>query len=277
MYAARLSREHEPAVRRLLGADPIQNLFLLGQLDPRTLERPFWYGAFNHDVLTGVVFYPGERLAVPWAPNPSAAAAVGAFLPPLHDSMMLVGPRLAVDALWSTWGRGLSPHRSYDQRLYVCDNAPSTPSDKRFRLARLDDSRVIAAYAGEMEREDLGRNPADEEPEAHHKTLRERILNGRVWVLECDGEIAFQINVGASHAGGVQVGGTYVPPKFRGTGIATHAMRLLNQELLKTHQFVTLHVNEANVPAVRTYEKSWFKRYSPFRLMTITAPPEDSQ
>jgi len=31
----------------------------------------------------------------------------------------------------------------------------------------------------------------------------------------------------------------------------------------------TLHVNEANLPAVRSYEAMGFRRSAPFRLMTL--------
>jgi len=179
-----------------------------------------------------------------------------------------------VDHLWRRWAQGHLPDRYYDQRLYVCENAASETPDPDFRLAQPEEAEEIAKRAGQMEWEDLGRNPADENAEAHLRAVQERIFQGRLWVLVREGELVFQINVGSSHARGVQVGGTYVPPRFRGQGLAAHGMRQLCRELLQTHRFVTLHVNEANPSAVRTYENSSFKRYSPFRLIMATWPTE---
>ena len=63
--------------------------------------------------------------------------------------------------------------------------------------------------------------------------------------------------------------GTWVPPGFRGHGYATEGVRALCQRLLDDHPVITLHVNEANHPAVRVYEKVGFVRTSPFRLLTV--------
>ena len=71
-------------------------------------------------------------------------------------------------------------------------------------------------------------------------------------------------------AGGAQLGGTYVWPEDRGRGIATRAVRglvgTLRSEGLPR---VTLHVHEANTPAVRCYVAAGFRPHAPFRLMVL--------
>lgn len=119
-----------------------------------------------------------------------------------------------------------------------------------------------------MEVEDLGRSPLSD-PEAHEAAVRERIRNGKTWVIERDGRIVFQINVGTATALGCQVGGTWVPRDLRGAGLATAGMRELCRRLLKRHPYVSLHVNEANTPAVRVYENAGFVRSAPYRLITV--------
>ena len=77
----------------------------------------------------------------------------------------------------------------------------------------------------------------------------------------------FQVNVGATHARGCQVGGTWVPRADRGRGLASAGVAATCRWLLARYPRVTLHVNEANGPAVRVYEKAGFRRDAAFRLI----------
>ena len=120
-----------------------------------------------------------------------------------------------------------------------------------------------------MEEEDLGRNPALTDPAAHQAVVIERIRSGRTWVLVREDEIVFQINVGTRGPAGCQVGGTYVPPPHRGKGYATLGMSELCRRLVPAHRRVTLHVNEANTPAVALYERTGFRRAHALRLITL--------
>ncbi len=125
-----------------------------------------------------------------------------------------------------------------------------------------------------MEEEDLGRNPRRAYRELHDQSVRDRIRQGKTWVLERNGQIVFQINAGSSVTPiGCQVGGTYVPPEHRGNGYAVVGMRALCRRLLQHNNAVTLHVNEANLPAVRTYERAGFTRAAPFRLVMVAEGP----
>lgn len=273
MSVQRLSQTHEPAVAAILRADPVQNLFLLGFLDASSLSRGFWYGTIEQGQVTSVALVLPSRLAVPWSPDPRDAADIGRHLRGRHPPSMLVGPRAATDALWDAWSAGeVAPDRFYDQRLYVCRTPPPGPSVAGFRKAHLGEWEIVAANAGRMEAEDLGRNPADDFPELHEQVVRDRIRNGKTWVIERERRILFQINVGTATAVGCQVGGTWVPPDARGQGLATDGMKELCRRLLPKHPMVTLHVNEANSPAVRVYEKAGFDRDAPFRLITVRPP-----
>jgi GNAT superfamily N-acetyltransferase len=265
----RLGPEHDVALRGLLASDPVQNLFLIGFFETNGFSKSQWYGIVDGpDVVAVALVLPG-RLAVPWSPDPGNAAAIGRAIRGKHPPSMVIGPRLASDALWSTWAKGVNADRYYDQRLYVCREPSPGPPVDGFRLATGQEWATIAAYAGQMEREDLGRNPAVDYPELHGQAVRDRIRGGRTWVIVRDGAIRFLINVGATTRDGCQVGGTFVPPEGRGRGLATDGMRELARRLLPTHPMLTLHVNEANLPAVRVYEKAGFQRAAPFRLITV--------
>jgi ribosomal protein S18 acetylase RimI-like enzyme len=267
----RLSDSHGPALEELLLREPITNLFLLGQIDAGALGRSNWYGAMDGEALLGATLIVPGRVAVPYATHDDVAVAIGRYLRWRHRPCMLVGPRAACDALWRAWAPDAQVDRWYDQRLYVCTAPVEGEPLAGFRRARAQDASVIAHYADLMEQEDLGRFPRKEDPEGFLRSVHRRIEQGATWVLELHGQLAFQIHVGTSTPWGVQVGGTYVPAAFRGQGLAAACMRELGRRLLPQHRCITLHVNEANTPAVRSYERSGYIRDVPYRLLTL--PP----
>ena len=271
MRVERLTTWHEAAVEELLLTDPVQNLFLLGFLDSRVLDRAHWYGALRDDRVVALAMVLHGKLCVPYALEPGACSLIGAHLRPRHPPCMLVGPREACDRLWQAWAPDATVDRRYDQRLYVCREEPAGPRIAGFRPARMSEWRVIAMQSGLMEEEDLGRNPQLDDPELHARVVRDRIQSGRTWVWERDMRLVFQINVGTQTHWGCQVGGTYVPPDLRGQGLAARGMRELCRVLVARHGLVTLHVNEANTPAVRCYERAGFERDAPFRLLTVAS------
>lgn len=268
MLARRLGRDHEEALRELLERSPVVNLFLMSLADASPIERSWWYGIVDGDFVRAAIAVVPQRVAVPWAEDDAHAAALGALLRELHRPCMLVGPRAACDAIWATWAGNAPTKRSYNQRLYVLDRAPQDPGFTGLRCARAAEWRTIAKNAAAMEVEDLGVDPSATDMALHERVVRERIDAGRTWVIHDHDEIVFQINVGTDSKRVCQVGGTYIPPKFRGQGLASRAMAALGRLLLVDHQVVTLHVNEANLPAVRCYERAGFRPDVPFRLIT---------
>ena len=269
MSVLRLGREHEASTEQLLLQDVEANLFLLGFLDAHPIERMWWYGVVQGDRVQAVVMLLPGRLAVPWCPDPAHAALLGHMLRARHPPCMMVGPRQATDALWAVWAPEVALRRRYDQRLYACTTPPRGTRVAGFRPARPHELEQLAVNAGLMEEEDLGRNPMRVNPRQHRQVVADRIGARRTWVIVRDRAVVFQINVGTITHWGVQVGGTYVPPQFRGRGYAKAGMLALVRELLRVHPRITLHVNEANAAAVRVYESSGFKRSCAFRLLTL--------
>lgn len=256
-------------MEELLLADPLVNMFLLGYMDAVPIPRAYWYGAVDGDHVRGLVLVVPGRLAVPWAPDLDDAARIGALLSRRHRPSMVVGPREASDAMWGTWAPDADVDRWHDQRLYVCEQAPEGDPLPGFRHALHRETPLIAQRSAAMEREDIGSHAMEIDPEGYLDVVRRRIERGQTWVWERDGELIFQINVGTVTTWGIQVGGTYVPDALRGQGIATAGMIELVRRLVPKHRSVTLHVNEANLGAVRAYERSGFTPHVPYRLITL--------
>jgi hypothetical protein len=267
-----LSFPHRDALEGLLNQDPVCNLFLLGWLRQHELDRMPWFGAFDRGALVGAALVVPGRLVVPYTPDAAWALRLGERLRANHiPAGMVIGPRLAVDALWTTWRPG-PPRIWYDQRLYLQDAPPDGPAVPGFRLATLRDAPALIDASAEMEREDLGRDPRDVEPEQHETVTRDRIRQGRSWVIERSGRIVFHIHVGTFLPEGAQVGGTYVPPDCRGQGLAAAGMAELGRRLLRGPDAparITLHVHEQNTAAVRAYLRAGYRPAHAYRLAAV--------
>jgi uncharacterized protein len=287
--ATSLTSRDRSDVEALLHSDVETNLFLLGVLaagGSNGLPPGAWWGygpsrgplpEKRNGGLSAMVFIAssalanGRNLAVP-AGDPDGCQAIGQALGPFGPIRMVVGPRQASDAFWVGLG---DPHARirYEQRLYVCTAVTAGP-ELAIRPATLAEADALADMAGQMMLEDLGEDPRVYDPEGHRRLVAERIRAGRT-LIGTAGEgtrgnrIVFKVDVGTRFDRGCQVGGTFVPPDLRGRGLSTQGMRAVCRRLLRDVPMVTLHVNEANHPAVRSYEATGFRRSAPFRLMTL--------
>ena len=278
MRATRLLPRHEDEARALLMQDPEANLFMLDLLRqgglPLAGARHLWMGATDDSGgLVAVVYaatpHPARAAstAVAWGAD-EGCILLGRWLAMRRGTRMIVGPRAPSDALWQGLGSP-PPQTRYDQRLYVCD-APPIGDSLPVERAREGDLDTLSRLHAAMLQEDLGIDLADLDMDTHRGQALFRIRKGRSWVSrDATGRIQFTIGVGTEGPLGVQVGGTFVPPELRGTGISTRAMRGLCHRLLEAAPRVTLHVNEANLGAVKCYERSGFRRAAPFRLMVL--------
>ncbi|RME24225.1 MAG: GNAT family N-acetyltransferase [Deltaproteobacteria bacterium] len=277
MRAAPLSVDRTREVRDLLSADPDTNLFLLSALQSWGLDGQqgaWWVGADDGRGRLVAVAWSGRPvpepgasvvvgLAVPWG-DPEGCRAIGAFLGPRRPPRMVIGPREACDALWRGLGAP-APRLWYDQRLYVCTRVAPGPR-LALRTAGASDVPLVVEWSAAMIAEDLQADPRDEDPEGFRRQVRGRVRSGRCLLGLADDGIVFKLDVGRHHQDGVQVGGTYVLPSHRGRGLATAGMRAACDRLFQRYRRVTLHVNEANHPAVAAYERAGFRRATAFRL-----------
>ena len=264
----RLTEEDEAALQEFLEQDVAANLFLMGVLMHRPMSQPWWIGAFKGDGLVGCLLLMPGHLVVPFCPDPNEARRLGLALRQAPPVRMAVGPREACDRLLEGWNPRVRIRCKHDQQLYEATEV-TVPCPAIAVQAAANQWQEIARNATAMEREDTGFDPGVHDPHAHRLAVQERLDQGRTWVLMQEGVVSFQINVGMHTPWGAQLGGTYVPPAFRGNRLATRGTADVTQRLLQSLPRVTLHVNESNLPAVRTYESVGFRPIHPFRLISM--------
>ncbi|MEC8423972.1 MAG: GNAT family N-acetyltransferase, partial [Myxococcota bacterium] len=204
---------------------------------------------------------------VPWG-DPALCPLLGAHIRQAGGTRLLVGPRAACDALWVGLGRPTT-RRHHEQRLYVADQTPDGPCISVTRATASDIDTLTEMQAGMLE-DDLGIPRGDLDLDILRRRVRDKVVAGASWVVRGDGGVSFVVSVGFRSPGGAQLGGTYVWPQDRGRGLATRAMRGVVRALLRDGMpRVTLHVHEANTPAVRCYVSAGFRPHAPFRLMVL--------
>ena len=121
-----------------------------------------------------------------------------------------------------------------------------------------------------MRLEDEGIDPRKHDYDLWHQTIEVLIAQRRIWIATDQGQLAFVIEIGTRCSKGTQIGSTYVPPKFRGQGIATRGMRAIVNHLLQDTEFVSLLVNEGNTPARKCYERVGFQYGPLYQLFGFT-------
>jgi ribosomal protein S18 acetylase RimI-like enzyme len=272
--AARLRTPQLEALTALLSREPVVNLFLLDLLTRRGMGSwrfEEWYGVFDGDVMISAALLIGReapggaaRLGVAYGAD-EGCVLIGQRARWSGPVDMLIGHRAASDALWEGL-EGAEPSVFFDQRLYTCRGVPGG-EELALRAARPEEAAQLEALSGQMMVEDLGVDPRVSEPVRHRLAVAGRISGGRTLVADINGEICFILDIGTRQPHGAQVGGTFVPERFRGRGVATCGMRSAVKRLLAAHDSVSLHVNEANLPAIRCYERVGFQRGVPFRLL----------
>ncbi len=276
MRLINLNNRHRQKMFRLLMKNVNTNIFLIEILMRRGIVSwgfEEWRGLMKGEDLLAISLSMarvrnGEqsRLVVAYG-NQEACSVLGKRERELGGTKMIIGDRTASDGIWEGMGKP-KPRINYAQRLMSCVK-PAEGQGMKLRYAKPEDLELLSDYAAEMMLEDLKIDPRREEPEIHKKGVFSRIKNQKTLVGEEGGEICFVLDVGTCFRMGAQVGGTYVPPKFRGRGLGTMGMREACRLLLRDCECVTLHVNEENTAAMRCYDKAGFKSDSPFRLIAF--------
>jgi hypothetical protein len=270
--------------RRLIGflsGEPEDNIYLLsrvamdGVVNEESTAHGRFYGHFTGEDLDGVVFF-GHRRGVVLAGTGddfircAAALALG----PEADWVILVGPRPAAESFLSHYRwRGRPTHINRIQDFYVVREEELPRSAARVRAAELGDLEAVVDMSEQMLLEDFRLPAGSLSRDGIRESMRQKIVDGRTWLLEDRGEVVFKVDVSAQFAGGAQIEGVFTRPQFRGKGFARDGVTAVSRELLRTSAFVSLHVDRENTPARRAYEHAGYRRHSEFRLVLLELSP----
>lgn len=254
-----------------------ENVFLLsrvaidGVVNEASSAHGRFYGHFGSSGLDGVAFFGHRKGVVLAGTNEDfIRAATELALGGESDWILLVAPRVPSDRFLSHYRwRGRPTHVNRVQDFYVAQQADLGAEPAALRRAEASDLDDVAEMSEHMIMEDFRLPAGSISREAMRESMQQKIADGRTWILSDRGEIVFKVDVAAQFAGGAQIEGVYTRPHRRGRGFARRGVATLTEELLKNASFVTLHVDQENVPAKRAYEKAGFRRYSEFRLVLL--------
>src|SRR6266545_4206139 len=259
------------AVQRLLDRDPYAGAQVAEQIATyglawwRTEARVFGYG-------------PGAELeSLCWLGNNlipvhATPAAVAAFaeLAGLNGRTCssLVGTADAVLDLWTrlaqAWGgaRDVRPC----QPLLATATVPAIPHDPHVRLVREREVDAVYPAAVAMYTEEVGVSPTlDGGDQAYRERVADLVHGRRMYARFVDGQVVFKAELAAVTRHTAQVQGVWVTPRWRGQGLATHAMAAVVRDALhRVAPTVSLYVNDYNHPARAVYTRCGFRRVGTF-------------
>lgn len=269
---ARSLASHDlPAVRRLLDADPVSNVFVSARLEFAGLDALVHAGelwGFWEGLELVSLCYAGANL-VPVAPTPDALTAFAARAARQgRRSSSIVGPADAVlrlaQLLRPSWGvpRDVRPR----QPLMATDRPGPVPPDPAVRLVHPNEIPALMPAAVAMFTEEVGVDPrADGGAALYHARVSELVHAGRAYARIDDGRVVFKAEVGAVSRRACQVQGVWVHPQLRGRRLSEPGMAAVVEQALRDHApIVSLYVNDYNVRARAAYRAVGFTEVGTF-------------
>lgn len=235
-----------------------------------TMGHGRFYGGWRSGKLCAVIFVGNARNMTTWgAPEDVETVLTRATQAP-HPPRLFVGPEEHAPMVRRSFFReGLGPRLDRKQAYYVLTRATLAPLEKlpvrRAEPADLDE--VVRAH-GKMIEEDLQIPAAHLDYGRLRKLAQSRLDDGKIWVHMDRGRLVFKTEEIGRSEDAILVGGVYTHPKHRGQGIASRGIAAWADRLFEgALTTFALHVNAANTPAVRAYERVGFQRTALLRLI----------
>jgi RimJ/RimL family protein N-acetyltransferase len=228
--------------------------FDLGQAGLWVLEEPGGDPAALATTHGVVELFAPERAA--W---PALAPFVG---PRLAGAPVLLGQAPVVEAVLAGLAAAPGPVVK-DERLTVltlrAEDLPACAETPGFRLAGPGDVAEVARQAAAMRAAELGFDPTTADPAGALAGVAWQVLNERVWVLEHDGALVYQVQLGRhTRAWGV-LEGAWTPPSHRGKGHGLRGWQAACAAVLERSDGVMAVTREDNEPQLRIETRTGFR------------------
>jgi hypothetical protein len=264
MNATSLDQRHQSAVRALLHADPVANIFPIGVFERWGLapvRGSRWWGFPGENGELSAVLYSGPTrsdgvASVAVAVGDQAACeSLGRVLAERGGAAWVVGERTASDALWV--GLGSPPMQVRSEQILMQATTVTAGAALDCRAAQASDWPWVCSASDSMIKEEMG---------VDSEALSDRVMAGE-YVGSHDARRVYRARVATRCSAGVQIGGVWVDPSCRRRGMGTAGTRGLTRQLLERHPRVTLHVRTDNESAIRCYEAVGFAPVRAFRVL----------
>lgn len=251
-----------PAVRELVAADPVGNVFVGSRVEAGVLN------ATSPGMLWG---WPADR--------PRALLHIGANMVPVADSLdaipafveaagrrrscqSIVGPSWLAWPLWQAlgerWGRPYEVVREArpHQPVMAMSTPPQGPTDSRVRpITRADFPSYLEASVA-MYTEEVGSDPMATGSGGSYRSYCNWLVDtGRAFGIVESGRVIFKTDVGAAAGPVAQIQGVWLAPELRGQGLAAPAVAAVTEYVLADYRTASLYVNDFNTRAIRAYER----------------------
>ncbi|MEE9965609.1 MAG: GNAT family N-acetyltransferase [Propionicimonas sp.] len=266
MSARTLTLDDLPAVRRLLAADPVSNVFFSSRIDAGVL----------HPGLPGTVLgWPsGEIRAllhiganlVPVAEDYSAVPAFVEAVGRRRTCQSIVGTSSLALAFWRAlserWGRAYSHVREVraSQPLMAISDAPAVAPDARVRPITMADFDSYFEASVAMYTEEVGVVPGVGPDSNYRGYCRWLVEQGRAFGIVSEGQVIFKSDIGAASGDVAQIQGVWLAPQLRGRSLSVPAMAAVTEYVLAEFAVACLYVNDFNLPAIRSYQRVGFEQ-----------------
>lgn len=256
----RLAAADAPALAALLGAEPLQNVYLRSELRLAGLGSGQWWGLDGGGEIRATLL--GGPLVVPWIPDLDDADRLVEALTRQQAPRMIVGPRDQALALHSA-RRPTPPLRELrdpQPLLALHRGALRAQPAEQVRKGTTHDLDRLTVAAADMHREEMGVDPLAIDPSGWRSRMSTLIQRGWSWVWTDGDEVVFKAELSAWTPEAVQVQGVYTAPRHRNRGVATAAMAAVCRAVLDEVPVCTLYVNHYNAAARTVYRRLGFEQ-----------------
>lgn len=260
-----LGPEDRAEVEALLAQRPVENLFLAAKVglfgvDRRRLGK--LHGFERDGALTAVCLNAGT--VFPTGKDPDAIPSFVEAIGPVRRASSILGPSMAALGLFiglaerwpGAWGSYVNVRNK--QPLMVLQGSPTVEPDPRVRQLTMREFDSYLAASVHMYTEEIGSSPYKYGP-GYETFVAERLKNRDAWGIVENSEVIFKADLGPKLGNHAQLQGVWVHPDHRGTGLSVPGLAGMLKDVTRTHNVVSLYVNEFNTPAIRSYEHLGFE------------------